>query len=248
MELPMTSSGHSVAGAPVSEYCSLDRREQAVGLLPIPATSASKVDGDVAVGADTLTAVGTAQGVVKRIAHDVPVGKDIWDVIALKPGDRVVGAVPSSEADHLVFVTSDAQLLHFPATAVRPQGRGAGGMAGVRVADDATVIFFGAVTPGEGNVVTTVAGSLGQLTGTGASSMKVSDFSEFPAKGRATGGVRCHRLVKGEDALLLGWVGRTPARAETASGKPVKLTEELKPRDASGDRITTTIAAIGGSH
>lgn len=248
MELPMTSSGHSVAGAPVSEYCSLDRREQAVGLLPIPATSASKVDGDVAVGADTLTAVGTAQGVVKRIAHDVPVGKDIWDVIALKPGDRVVGAVPSSEADHLVFVTSDAQLLHFPATAVRPQGRGAGGMAGVRVADDATVIFFGAVTPGEGNVVTTVAGSLGQLTGTGASSMKVSDFSEFPAKGRATGGVRCHRLVKGEDALLLGWVGRTPARAETASGKPVNLTEELKPRDASGDRITTTIAAIGGSH
>jgi len=248
MELPMTSSGHSVAGAPVAEYCSLDRREQAVGLLPIPAATALKADGDDAVGADTLTAVGTAQGVVKRIAHDVPSGKDIWDVIALKPGDRVVGAVPSSEADHLVFVTSDAQLLHFPAVAVRPQGRGAGGMAGVRVADGATVIFFGTVTPGEGNVVTTVAGSLGQLTGTGASSIKVSDFTEFPAKGRATGGVRCHRLVKGEDALLLAWVGRTPARAETASGKPVKLTDELKPRDASGDRISPTIAAIGGSH
>lgn len=247
MELPMTSSGHSVAGAPVTEYCSLDRGERAVGLLPIPGQPGS-TPTDEAVPPTELAAIATAQGVVKRVAHDIPVGKDIWEVIALKPGDRVVAAVACTDDHHLVFITADAQLLHFSASAVRPQGRGAGGMAGIKLAPDSEVIFFGAVSLTESNVVTTVAGSLGQLAGTGMSSVKVSDFSEFPSKGRATGGVRCHRLVKGEDALLIGWVGQTPARGETASGKPVALPTELKPRDGSGDRIKTTIAAIGGSH
>ncbi len=36
-------------------------------------------------------------------------------------------------SEDLVFVTSDAQLLRFAASAVRPQGRSAGGMAGIRL-------------------------------------------------------------------------------------------------------------------
>ncbi len=244
MELPMTSSGHSVAGAPVTEYCSLDRGEKPVGLLPIPAAGAK---GDTAAENPVMAAIGTTQGIVKRVAHDIPVGKDSWDIVALKPGDRVLAAVPCTENDQLVFITSDAQLLHFAASGVRPQGRGAAGMAGVRLAADAEVVFFGVVNPGATNVVTTVAGSLAQLRGTGGSSVKTSNFAAFPAKGRATGGVRCHRLVKGEDALLLAWAGQAPARAEAASGNPVSLPDELKPRDASGDRIKTPIVAVGGS-
>lgn len=252
LELPMTSSGHSVAGAPVTEYCSLVRGEKPVGLMalsaPIPA-SAADTDTDSGRGRpeQPVTAIATAHGVVKRINEDVPIGKDIWDVIALKASDRVVAATDSTDDDDLVFITSDAQLLHFRANAVRPQGRGAAGMAGIRLATDAEVVFFGSVSPGESNVVVTVAGSLGQLSGTGASSIKLTDFSEFPAKGRATAGVRCHRLGKGEDALLLAWAGRAPARGETGAGKAIALPEDLKARDASGDPIKTTIAAIGGS-
>ena len=119
-ELPMTSSGHSIAGAPVSEYCSLDRNEKPVGIMGIPPAS---TDQSAGADSDEVTALGTALGVVKRLTSDVPVGKDIWDVIALKPSDRVVGATTCSDEDHLVFVTSNAQLLHFPAGSVRPQGR-----------------------------------------------------------------------------------------------------------------------------
>ena len=51
-----------------------------------------------------------------------------FEVIALRDGDRVVGAVQlTSEDQDLVFITSDAQLLRFGAAAVRPQGRSAGG-------------------------------------------------------------------------------------------------------------------------
>ena len=93
-------------------------------------------------------ALGTAQGVVKRVAPDYPQNAAEFEVIALKDGDRVVGAVQLPDEGHdLVFITSDAQLLRFAADAVRPQGRAAGGMAGIRLSPRATVIWFGAVDP-----------------------------------------------------------------------------------------------------
>ena len=67
-------------------------------------------------------------------------------MIRLDPGDRVVGAVEltTTEAE-LVFMTNDAQLLRFPAAAVRAQGRSGGGMAGIKLGLGARVIYFGAV-------------------------------------------------------------------------------------------------------
>ena len=64
----------------------------------------------------------------------------------LEDGDEVVGAVELRTGDEeLCFVTSDAQLLHFPASLVRPQGRSGGGMAGVKLAAGERVVWFGAL-------------------------------------------------------------------------------------------------------
>ncbi len=161
---------------------------------------------------------------VKRVLPDYPQNRDEFELITLKPGDRVVGAVQlSGESDELVFITSDAQLLRFTASSVRPQGRAAGGMAGVRLSAGASVVWFGAADAGAASgtpsgppgsyspaVVVTVAGSAGALPGTGAASVKVTPLHEYPGKGRATGGVRCHRFLKGEDMLVMAWAG--PAR------------------------------------
>ena len=58
----------------------------------------------------------------------------------------MVGAVQlSGEDNDLVFITTDAQLLRFQAAAVRPQGRAAGGMAGIRLSAGAAVVWFGVV-------------------------------------------------------------------------------------------------------
>ena len=51
----------------------------------------------------------------------------------------------SGPVEDLVFITSDAQLLRFSAGAVRPQGRGGGGIAGIKLAAGQRVAFFGAV-------------------------------------------------------------------------------------------------------
>ena len=189
-------------------------------------------------------AVGTEQGVVKRVVADYP-AKDEFEFISLKDGDRVVGANLATDAFTLVFVASDAQLLHFSAASVRPQGRPAGGVAGINLADGSKVIYFGAVADAAAAVVVTAANSSMSITGTDAGSLKVSDLSEFPGKGRATGGVRSQRFVRGEDQLFFAWVGNEPVRALTADGKPIELRGEKAKRDASGTPQTTVIGSVG---
>jgi DNA gyrase subunit A len=121
-------------------------------------------------------------------------------------------------------------------------------MAGIRLASGASVVWFGAVDPAAaGAVVVTVAGSDGALPGTGAASVKVTEFSEYPAKGRATGGVRCQRFLKGEDALVLAWAGAAPPHGATEAGGPVDLPGELGRRDGSGIPLLQPLAALGGT-
>jgi DNA gyrase subunit A len=236
-------------GAPVSEFVTTEPGETIVALA-------------AAEGADAGLAVGTAQGVVKRVAPDYPQNAAEFEIISVKDGDRVVGAVQlDSEELDLVFITSDAQLLRFGAAAVRPQGRAAGGMAGIRLAAGASVVWFGAVDPAGGTVggavtagvpdgvpvVVTVAGSAGALPGTTAATVKVTPYAEYPAKGRATGGVRCHRFLKGEDALVLAWAGPAPARGATDAGTPAELPTADGRRDGSGERVRQALAALGGT-
>ncbi len=90
-------------------------------------------------------ALGTRAGVVKRVKPE-QLSRDSWDIISLDDGDVLVGAVELATGDEeLVFVTSDAQLLHFSASVVRPQGRAGGGVAGIKLAPGARAVSFGAV-------------------------------------------------------------------------------------------------------
>jgi DNA gyrase subunit A len=93
--------------------------------------------------------------------------------------------------------------------------------------------------------VATVASSSQTLPGTDPGSAKVSDFTEYPAKGRGTGGVRSQRFLKGEDMLSVAWVGLAPARAVGPDGTPRTLPESGSRRDASGTMLDAVVGAIG---
>ncbi|WP_267243740.1 DNA gyrase/topoisomerase IV subunit A [Streptomyces sp. PR69] len=233
-QLPETSAAPNLAGgAPLSEFLTLDADESVVCLTTLDESSPG-------------LAIGTLQGVVKRVVPDYPANKEELEVIALKEGDRIVGAAElrTGEED-LVFITSDAQLLRYPAAQVRPQGRAAGGMAGIKLAHDARVISFTAVDPAADAVVFTCAGSQGTLDDT-ITSAKLTPFDQYPRKGRATGGVRCQRFLKGEDVLVLAWAGATPARAALKNGSPAELPEPDPRRDGSGTPLPKQIAVAAG--
>jgi DNA gyrase subunit A len=232
--LPPTNGSPSLSGgAPLAAYVDLPASEEPLALVSVSPDSAG-------------IALGTAQGVVKRVTTDYPARAD-FEVVSLKDGDEVVGAVElSTGTEDLVFITSDAQLLRFGAATVRPQGRPAGGMAGIKLAAGQRVTFFGAVPEGADAIVVTSSGSSGALPGTEPGSIKVTPYSEYPAKGRATGGVRCHRFLKGEDTLVLAWAGAQPARAAAANGVALELPEATGRRDGSGVPASTAIARIAG--
>ncbi|MFI0154409.1 DNA topoisomerase (ATP-hydrolyzing) subunit A [Streptomyces lydicus] len=233
-QLPETAAAPSLSGgAPVSEFLSLQEGEELICLATLDESSPG-------------LALGTEQGVVKRVVPDYPANKEELEVITLKEGDRIVGAAElrTGEED-LVFLTNEAQLLRFPASQVRPQGRPAGGMAGIKLGEGAKVISFAAVDPAGEAMVFTVAGSHGTLDDSVATA-KLTPFDQYPRKGRATGGVRCHRFLKGEDCLTLAWAGAAPVRAADAKGAPVPLPEPDPRRDGSGVPLTKPVAVLAG--
>ena len=95
--------------------------------------------------------------------------------------------------------------------------------------------------------VATVAVDSWALTGTDTGSAKVSAFSEFPPKGRATGGVRAQRFLKGETALGVAWVGPGPAHALEADGSVAALPDSGMKRDGSGVALAAPVASIGAA-
>lgn len=222
------------AGAKITEYLALSNKKE-------------RVLGLVSLGSEQPIALGTKQGVVKRVTPGGYPGRPDFEVISLKPGDEVVGVSQGGDEDEFVFVTSEAQLLRFSAAAVRPQGAGAGGMAGINLGAKASVIFFASVDPTADVVVATVSGSSLVLPGTDPGRAKVSSLSEFPPKGRATGGVRAHSLLKGEDQLPLAWVGPAPALAVGSDGSARQLPDAGAKRDASGMPLDAVIGSIGRS-
>lgn len=210
----------------------------------VPLESGEKVVGLIDIGRDFV--IGTANGVVKRVAGaEVAGNRDDWEAITLKGKDSVVGVgqLPDVDAGRAVFITSNAQLLTFDTAGLRAQGNSAGGIAGIKLAAGARVVGFGLVEPQADNRVVTIAAGE-NFYGEPAHSIKVSDLADFPAKGRATSGVRAHKFLKGEAEVTTGFAGPAP-QAAAAAGGARSLPSELSRRDASGQPLETKIDAIG---
>ncbi|MBJ7280845.1 MAG: DNA topoisomerase IV subunit A [Rhodoluna sp.] len=222
----------SASSLSVSEFLGLAKNVNVLGAFELTET--------------TTIAVGTQQGIVKRITGDwAP--KSAFDVISLKPGDQVVGAELSSDKDELVFLTDDAQLLRFSAESVRPQGRGAAGIAGIKLAESAKAIYFTSINPTKHTQVLTAANNRDSLGAVDSGSSKISLLSEFPAKGRATGGVRAQKFIRDENQLYFAYVGNSPVLTSTSSGKPLDVETQLSKRDASGTPLSATVVSAGNA-
>ena len=229
------------------------RGERVIAAIDMPSTD----DG----GQLVPLALGTRNGVVKRWNRESPTTMDSWNVIDLKDDDEVLAAAEARDEDRLVFVSTDSSLLTFEAKNVRPQGRTAGGMAGIRLAEGCSAAAFAVVPDGKvtwnyeegenglfsasGAVVLTVAGDSEALPGTENGAAKVTPLEMYPTKGRGTGGVRSQRFLKGQDTLILAFVGAYPLHASTQSGAPVELPKPDMRRDGSGTDLSAPIAVVG---
>ncbi len=138
-------------------------------------------------GAERLVLV-TANGVAKRLMLDELMNtRSSATVISLKGDDRVVAAFRAPLGVDIALVASDGQVLRTPVDPINDQGRGAGGVAGMRLLGDARVVGAD-VLLGDG-----VA-----LTVTSAGGVKATPYGDLLSKGRGGQGVRIARLAVGE--------------------------------------------------
>lgn len=172
--------------------------------------------------------LGTKQGIVKVVAPNYPTRNEDFPIVNLAPKDEIIGAkwVLDTNIGNAVFITSDSSLLKFPISKVRAQGASAAGVAGIKIGDGASIVSFNVV--GEDAIVATYTGS----------SVKLTPLKLYPPKGRATGGVRSHKFLKGETELVKAVVADHPVGMSGV--KAVKLPAIVEKRDGSGTAISLT--------
>ena len=208
------------------------------------ATSFLGLAGELVIGlvpwaAEAGYAMGTAHGVVKRIAGPLPDRNDV-ELISLKDGDELLAICPVLDSSKLVFISNAANLLVFEAKQVRPQGLPASGMAGINLSDS-KAIYFGVSNGGE--TVITAANSAQSLGATDPGSHKLTPLALFPEKGRATQGVRCQRFLKGEDQLYFAGLA-TRGEILDLDGNSFQAAEVDNRRDGSG---TPSVSYLGAA-
>lgn len=236
IELSLTESAPlwSFDGAPqLSAAARLEDGETVVGILTL--------DEDETVG------MMTARGIVKRMRPDYPSTQDRFSIINLEGTDQLIYAGACPDDAQIVMISTDAQLLRTPANKVRPQGRNAGGVAGMSLKEH-TQVIAGAIVPDElvaATTVATVSAIMNAMPGANQSSIKLTPLDRYPVKGRGAQGVRVQRFLKGEYALDMAFVGPDPIHAIDAHGKPVKLPELDERRDGSGSNLKSNIAYFG---
>lgn len=138
----------------------------------------------------------SANGQMKRIeVTEITSTPDGRTAMNLKTGDTLATAFAAPDDSELIAVTSNAQAMRCAVDTVSIQGRGAAGVAGMKLTDGASVI--GAGLAEEGSIVLTVSD---------AQTAKVTDVGEIPTKGRNTAGLRITRF-RNEKRLVWAYVG-----------------------------------------
>jgi DNA gyrase subunit A len=212
---------------------SLEKDERIIALAPVE---------DKEVDANSTSGIGfffaTKNGTVKITKPDYPKRSDEFNLFPVENGDEIVTArwVESLEGAEVALITTDSSLLRFPAEKVSRQGFTGGGVAGIKLGEDTHVLAATLLTSLEVEKAVVVT-STGQ-------SVKVSPFNLYPPKGRATGGVRSHRFVKGEESLSAAGIVVDPVVVDD-SGSKIELPAVDSKRDNAGTKMDVKIDFIG---
>jgi DNA gyrase subunit A len=183
----------------------------------------------------------TAQGKVKRTILEEYRSAGQGGIVDFKlsPGDAVVAAcLADGEGEYLV-VTSDGKALRFGQPEVRATGRGTQGVAAIALAEGAQVV---AAVPVQHADQRTLA--LFSSSGVG----KRTPLTEFPVKGRATGGVQAtvSGLTLATAVVVPGAAADGDVLLSTAAGKVVRLPARSIPRHGRATRGVTVAQLEAG--
>ncbi|MGB0662279.1 MAG: DNA gyrase subunit A [Pontibacterium sp.] len=212
-EIPQAS--RTARGRPVVNILPLAEDERITTILPVNEYSE-----------DRFVFMATALGTVKKVGLNAFSRPRTSGLIALElnEGDTLIGAAITNGNDDVLLMTSAGKAMRFDEDDVRPMGRTARGVRGVKMPDDVKVISL--IIPQEGGAVLSASEN-----GYG----KKTAIDEFPVKGRGGQGViaqQCSerngglagavQVFSGDDVMLIsdqGTLVRTPADEISSLGR-----------------------------
>ncbi|KZN14800.1 DNA gyrase subunit A [Marinomonas sp. TW1] len=151
-EIPVAS--RSSKGRPIVNLLPLAEGEHVSALLPLTAPEKSDSDEEEDVQeASSYIFMATANGTVKKTAMEHFARPRSTGLIALNldETDALVGVAQTSGENDIMLVSSSGKTIRFSEGDVRPMGRTAAGVRGIRLGEDAKVVSL--IVPQEGTAV-----------------------------------------------------------------------------------------------
>ena len=174
--------------------------------------------------ADEFLLFVTRKGVVKKTAFTEYDKNRTNGLIAinLREGDELVRVIQVSESDDVVLVSSGGQAIRFAGDQVRPMGRSAAGVKGMKLRSDDVVVAAAATSQDDQrHLLTVTEGGYGKRT----------PIDAYPRKGRGTMGVKGIKLTEARGASVIG-------------ARMVDLDDEVIMVSSGGVLIRTAVSEI----
>ncbi len=224
-------AGRNARGRPMVNLLPLGEGEQINALLPVKQYDEQH-----------FVFMATSQGTVKKTPLTAFSRPRTSGIIAvdLNENDRLVGVALTDGTREIILVSSGGKAIRFHEQEVRPMGREAAGVRGIRLGDAQELIAL--IVVAEGHVLTASATGYGKLT----------PLAEFPAHGRGGQGVialqtsdrngttvAALQVLAGQEIMLISSTGtlvRTAVDEISVLGRNTQGVRLI--RLAEGERLT----------
>jgi DNA gyrase subunit A len=196
-ELPQ--AGRGARGKPMVNLLPLEEGEKINAVLPVKQYDEQH-----------FVFMATSQGTVKKTPLTAFSRPRTTGIIALDlaEGDKLVGVGLTDGTKEILLVSSGGKSIRFNESEVRPMGREAAGVRGIKLGEGHEVV--GLIVIGEGNILTASENGYGKLT----------PLDDFPAHGRGGQGVialqttdrngatvAALQVTKGQEVMLISSTG-----------------------------------------
>jgi DNA gyrase subunit A len=227
----LPQAGRNARGKPMVNLLPLEEGEKINAVLPVKQYDEQH-----------FVFMATSQGTVKKTPLDAFSRPRAAGIIAidLHDNDRLVGVALTDGQREVILVTSGGKAIRFPEEEVRPMGREAAGVRGIKLSDGQELIAL--IVVGEGHILTASEHGYGKRT----------PLEDFPVHGRGGQGVialqttdrngatvGAVQVTPGQELMLISSTGtlvRTPVDEVSIVGRNTQGVRLI--RLAEGERLT----------
>jgi len=229
-------------GRGILNFLELSTEEKVLSLVPMPAKVAS---GKEEISKGEYLVMITKNGRIKKTALEEfeNVRKSGIIAIKLEKGDLLKKVVKTTGEDDIILATKNGISIRFKEKDIRPMGRGAAGVKGIRLKKDDEVIGMDVVKKDlpKQYLLIVMENGYGKRT----------DIRQYKVQGRGGSGIKTAKITSKTGSVIMSSVlqeepasAKASASANAAAGQAGEAMEDLIVISRKGQVIRTSVKSI----